>query len=232
MTNRIRFACALTVLCAALSTGALASSMYVVQGIAGRNYATSTDPTFPVDILLNDEVCYVHGLPFGSISGPLTFFPGTYDFKVSIANTLAPCSESPLIDQTVTIDARSDYSSVLTLNEEGKPTLLTFKNTLSPVAANMARLLFVQAANSPALQVILQNTTTKKLHTYAVNPDALLDVNLPAGDYTIEINQGTTTLVASTPLRLFSQSANLLYAIGQASNDTLALETRTLRDVI
>jgi hypothetical protein len=96
----------------------------------------------------------------------------------------------------------------------------------------MARLLFAQAANSPALQVILQNTTTKKLYTYAVNPDTLLDVNLPADDYTIEINQGTTTLVASTPLRLFSQSANLLYAIGQASNDTLALETRTLRDVI
>jgi hypothetical protein len=232
MTNRIRFAFALALLCAALSTGALASSVYVVQGISGRNYTTPSDPAFPVDILLNDEVCYVHGLPFGSISGPLTFFPGTYNVKISIANTLAPCSESPLIDQAVTIDARSDYSAVLTLNDEGKPTLLTFTNNLSPLAPNMARLLFAQASNSPVLQVILQNTTAKKLYTYAVNPDALLDVNLPAGDYTIEINQGTTTLVASTPLRLFSQSANLLYAVGQASNDTMILETRTLRDVI
>jgi hypothetical protein len=96
----------------------------------------------------------------------------------------------------------------------------------------MARLLFAQAANSPAVQLILQNTATKKLYTFAVNPGALLDVNLPAGGYTIEVNQGTTTLVASTPLNLFSQSAILLYAIGQASNDTVVVESRTLKDVI
>lgn len=232
MTNRIRFAFALTVLCAAMSTGALASSMYVVQGIAGRNYAPVTDPAFPVDILLNDEVCYVHGLPFGSLSGPLTFSPGSYNVKVSIANTLAPCSNSPLIDHTVTIEEESDYSAVLTLTADGTPTLLTFKNNLSPVAANTARLLFAQAANSPAVQVILENTATKKLYTYAVNPGTLLNVTLPAGAYTVEINEGTTTVVSSTNVLLDSQSVALLYAIGQASNNTMVLESRILRDVI
>jgi len=232
MTSRIRFAFALTLLCAAMSTGALASSMYVVQGIAGRNHAAATDPAFPVDILLNDEVCYVHGLAFGSISGPLTFFPGSYNVKVSIANTLAPCSNSPLIDHTVSIEAESDYSAVLTLNQDGTPTLLTCKNNLTPVAANTARLLFAQAANSLAVQVILQNTATKKLYTYAVNPGALLDVTLPAGVYTVEVNEGTTTLVPSTTVFLDSQSAALLYAIGQASNNTVVLESRILRNVI
>jgi len=232
MTNRIRFAFALVLLCAAMSTGALASSLYLVQGIPGRNYATSTDPAFPLDILLNDEVCYVHGLAFGSIAGPLTFLPGTYDVKVSIANTLAPCTNSPLIDTTVTIAAESDYSAVLTLNEAGTPTLLTFRNNLSPVAANTARLLFAQAANSPAVQVILQNTATQKLYTHAVKPGALLSVSLPAGIYTVEVKEGTTTLVPSTTVVLNSQSVALLYAVGQASNDTVILETRILRDVI
>jgi len=232
MTNHIRYAFALALLCAALTTGAHASSLYLVQGIAGRNYATSTDPAFPVDILLNDEVCYVHGLAFGSITGPLTFLPGSYNVKVSIADSLAPCSNSPLIDHTVTIEAKSDYSAVLTLNADGAPTLLTFTNNLTPVAANTARLLFAQAANSPALQLILENTATHKVYTYAVNPGALLDVILPAGAYTVEVNQGTTTLVASTPLNLFSQSANLLYAVGQASNTTVMLENRILRDVV
>ena len=145
--------------------------------------------------------------------------------------SLAPCSNHPLIDKAVDIDAKTDYSAVLTLNDDGAPTLLTFTNNLTPVAANTGRLLFALGANSPAVQVILENTTTKKLYVYAVKPGALLDVTLPSDNYTVEINQGTTTLAASN-LALDSQSVSLLYAIGQASNNTVVLETRTLRDVI
>jgi hypothetical protein len=220
MMKSIRMTLALALLCAALSTASLASSMYLVQGIPGRDYATDTDPAFPVDVLLNDEVCSQHGLAFGSIAGPLTFFPGTYNVKVSIANTL------------VKIGAEQDISAVMTLSATGTPTLLTFTNPLTPVTPNMGRVLFAQAANAPALQVILQNTSTMKLYTFAVKPGALLDAGLPAGSYTIEINQGTTTLVPSTPLNLFSQSVTLLYAVGETSNNTVTLQTRILRDVI
>lgn len=232
MKNCIRLAFALALLCAALSTATFASSMYLVQGLPGRNLAEATDPAFPVDVLINDEVCYQRGLAFGTVAGPLTLFPGTYNVKVSIANSLAPCSSSPLIDSTVTIEAKEDVSAVIALSHSGTPTLLTFKNNLTPVPANTGRVLFAQAADSPAVQVILQNTSTKKLYTYAVNPGARLDVNLPAGDYTVEINEGTSTLVASTPLNLFAQSVTLLYAVGQAQNNTVTLETRTIRDVI
>jgi hypothetical protein len=232
MKNCIRLTFALALLCTALSTASLASSMYIVQGIAGRNYAAATDPAFPVDILLNDEVCNTHGLAFGQIVGPFTFFPGTYNVKVSIANTLAPCSNPPLIDKAVTIEAKTDISAVITLNDDGTPRLLTFTNNLSPVAADTGRLLFAQAADSPIVQVILQNTSTMKSTTYTVNPGALLDVSLPAGNYTVEVKQGTTTLVTPAPLTLFSQSATLLYAVGEAETNTVILETRTLRDVI
>jgi hypothetical protein len=232
MKNRIRFVFVLALLCAAWSTASFASSMYVVQGIAGRNFAAATDPAFPVDVLLNDEVCYVHGLPFGSITEPITFDPGNYNIKVSTANSLAPCTNSPLIDRDVSIEPRTDYSAVIALNGNSKPTLEIFTNNLSPVAANTARLLLAQAAGSPALQVILQNTETKKLYTYSVNAGTLLDVNLPAGAYTIEINQGINTLVPSTKVFLYSQSVMLAYGIGQSSNGTVVLETRQLRDVI
>ena len=232
MKKYLRLTLALTLLCAAMSTAALASSMYLVQGIPGRDYAAATDPAFPVDVLVNDEVCYVHGLPYGAIQGPLTLFPGTYNLKVSIANSLAPCTNSPLINHSVTIEARKDVSAVLALNEDGSPTLLTFTNDLSPVTDGLSRVLFAQAAGGPAVQVILQNTTTKKLYTYSVKPGALLEADLPAGNYTVEINQGTTTLVAPTFLALDSQSVNLLYAVGQVANNTVALATRTLKDVI
>jgi Domain of unknown function (DUF4397) len=232
MKRCIRFTLVLALLCAAMSTATLASSMYLLQGLPGRDLAAATDPAYPVDILLNDEVCYQRGLPFGTVAGPLTFLPGTYNVKVSIANSLAPCSNAPLIDSSVTLEPRTDISAVIALSETGTPTLLTFTNNLSPVAANLGRLLFAQAADSPAVQLILENTATKKLYTYAVKPGAMLDANLPAGNYTVEINQGTTTLVASTPLNLVSQSVTLLYTVGQAQNNTVMLVSKTLRDVI
>ena len=231
MKNYIRLTFTLALLCAALSTATYASSLYLVQGLPGRDLAAATDPAFPVDVLINDEVCYQRGLALGTIAGPLTLFPGPYNVKVSIANSLAPCTNSPLIDTTVSIEARADFSAVIALSESGTPTLLTFENNLSPVPVNMARVLFANAADSPAVQVILQNSTTKKLYTYAVNREALLDVNLPAGSYTAEINEGTSTLVPSTFLNLYAQSATLLYAVGQVKNNTVILETKTLRDV-
>lgn len=232
MKSCVRLTFALCLLCAALTTASFASSMYIVQGIAGRNYAVPTDPAFPVDVLLNDEVCSVHGLPFGSVQGPLTFEPGTYNIKVSMANTLAPCTNSPLIDRSVTIDAEKDTSAVITLNASGVPELLTLTNNLSPVASGNARLLFAQAANSPVVQVVLQNTNTKKTYTYTVNPASLLDATVPAGLYSIEVKQGTTTLAGDGALYLDSQSVILLYSLGQTSNTTVVLESRTLRDVI
>ena len=231
MRNYVRLTFALVLLCAAMTTASFASSMYIVQGIAGRNYAADTNPAFPVDVLLNDEVCYVHGLAFGNIQGPLTFFPGSYDVKVSIANTLAPCSNSPLIDTTVKIGPERDISAVIALDSMGTPTLVTFTNNLTPVPANETRLLFAQTVSSTTVQVVVENVSTKKLYTYNVKPGALLDANLPAGAYTVSVSQGKTTLVESTAEFLDSQSVTLLHAIGQASNSTVVLASKVLRDV-
>jgi len=234
MKNCVRLTLALALLCIA-STAMLASDnayLYLVNGIPGHDYASSTDPEFPMDVLLNDETCYERGLTFGTIAGPLTFVPGTYDVKVSVANSLAPCSNAPLIDSSVTLDSAQNVSAVIALSSSGSPTLLTFTNKFSTVPSADGRILFAQAADAPAVQVILQNTSTMKLYTYSVNPGALLDEELPAGDYTVEINQGTTTLVPSTTVDLYSQSVTLLFAVGEAGNNTVSLETKTIRNVI
>jgi hypothetical protein len=232
MKSFFRLTFGLALLCAAMSTAAFASSIYFVQGVPGRDYAAATDPAFPLDILLNDGVCYVHGLAFGSISGPLTLAPGTYDVKISIADSLAPCTNTPLVDSTVTIAAESDYSAVISLNSSGTPTLSTFTNNLTEVTPNTARVLFAQTTDAASVQVIFENTASKKLYTYTVKAGSLLDITLPAGAYTVEVNNGTTVLVGSTDLHLYSLSANLLFAIGEAKNGSVVLETKTLRDVI
>ena len=235
MKHRICLTLGLALLCATLSTAALASEnayLYLVHGVPGLDYSTSTDPQFPVDVLLNDEVCYIHGLAVGTINGPLTLAAGTYDVKISIANTLAPCTNSPLVDSTITLNGGKNVSAVFTLTSTGTPTLETFTNAFNAVTANDGRVLFALPADSPAVQVILENTSTQKLYTYSVNPGALLNVSLPAGNYTVEVNEGTTTLVPSTTVVLSSQSVTMLFAIGEASNNTVTLLTKTIKNVI
>ena len=235
MTNRIRYTLALALLCAALTTAMSASEnayMYLVQGVPGRDYSATTDPQFPVDVLINDETCNLRGLTYGAIQGPLTFVPGTYDVKISVANSLAPCSNAPIVDSSVTLESGKTVSAVFALNGSGAPALLTFTNNFSTIAANNARFLFALAADSSTVQVVFQNTTTKTQYTYSVKADALLVATLPSGNYTVEINQGTTTLVPSTSVDLFSQSATLLFATGEASNNTVNLQIKTVKDVI
>jgi hypothetical protein len=236
MKNRIRLTLALALLCVAtMSTAAFASEnayMYLVQGIPGLDYSSSTDPQFPVDVLINNETCYTHGLAFGTIDGPLTFVPGSYDVKISVANSLAPCSEAPLVDNTVKLDGGKNVSAVFALDSSGAPTLQTFTNNFDAVPADYSRISFVLAADSPAVQVILQNKSTQKLYTYSANPGTLLNEVLPAGNYTIEVNEGTTTLVASSSLTLPSQSVVMIFADGKQSNGTVSLQTKTVRNVI
>ena len=235
MKTCIRLILALAIVCPALSTATLAADnayLYFVQGIPGRDFSAATDPAFPVDILINGEVCYEHGLTYGAIAGPLTLAHGSYEVKVSVADTLAPCSNSPFIDSTIQLGPGKNVSAVVALSQTGSPTLLTFTNKFSAVTENFGRILLAQAVDAPAIQVILQNKTTMKLYTYAVDPGTLLDLSLPADEYAVEINQGTTTLVSSTTFTLNSQSVLLLYPIGEASNNTVTLSSRTVRNVI
>lgn len=235
MNNRIRVTFALALLCVALSTAALASDnayMYLVNGIPGRDYTTATDPTFPVDVLLNDVICYTHGLAYGTVLGPLTFTPGSYDVKVSVANSLAPCSNEPVIDTTVSLNSGQNVSAVLALSSTGTPELSTFTNLFTAVTPSEGRVLFALAADASAVQVSFQNTSTQKQYSYTVNPGTLLTEGLPAGNYTVTVTEGTTTLIPATGVDLFAQSVTMLFATGEASNGTINLETKTIRNVI
>jgi hypothetical protein len=235
MKNCIRLALALAILCPGLSTAMFAADnayLYLLQGIPGRDISATADPEYPVDVLLNDDVCYQRGLAYGIISGPLTLAPGSYDVKISVADSLLPCSNTPFVTSTISLEAGKSVSAVVALGKSGAPTLLTFTNNFAPVTASLGRVQLANAADASAIQVILQNRTTMKVYTYTVNPGAVLDVNLPADSYNVEINEGTTTLVPSTTVDLYPQSVLLVYAVGQASNQTVDLESKSVRNVI
>ena len=238
MKNCIRLILALALLCPALSTAMLAADnayLYLLQGLPGRDYSAATDPVFPVDILISGkdgEICYEHGLTYGDIAGPLTLAPGSYSVQVSVADSLAPCSNTAFVEKTVSLGAGKNVSAVVALSPTDTFTLLTFTNNFTAVTAGKVRVLLAQAVDVPTVQVILQNKTTLTSTTYTVKSGALLDVNLPAAQYSVQVNQGTTTLVSTSLFTLESQTVLLLYAVGKASNSTVTLPSRMVRNVV
>ncbi|HVI09918.1 MAG TPA: DUF4397 domain-containing protein [Candidatus Binatia bacterium] len=235
MKKQIRTLLGVALLCAAMSPAMFASDnayLYLLQGIPGHDYSSSTDPQFPVDILLNGEVCYQRGLGFGVITGPLTFAPGSYDVKISIADSVAPCTNEPVVDTTVTLNAGENESLVLTFGSTGSAETVGFNNSFASVSAGNARIQFAHAADATAVTLTLKNTSTQKSYTYTVNPGQLLGETLPAATYDVTVTQGSTTLVSTTSVTLDSQSVELMYIVGEAGNNTVNLETKSVKNVI
>jgi hypothetical protein len=224
----------LIVLCLALSTLTFAADnayLYLVHGIPGRDVASSADPTLPVDVLLNDDVCVERGATFGSVFGPLILPPGQYRLKISPANSFVPCSNSPLIDSNVALKAGGNMSAIAALDEKGQSAVLIFPNDFASVAEGKARITLTNAGDAPVLQVTLQSVTTKQKFTYTVNPGGRLVAALPAGVYSIEVESNGTVLVPPQILNVPSLSATLIYAVGSAGNGSLGLVTKTVKHV-
>jgi hypothetical protein len=225
----------LIVLCLALSTLMFAAEdahLYIVHGIPGRDVGASVDPSLPVDVLLNDDVCVERGTTFGIVSGPLSVPAGQYDLKISPANSLLPCSNPALIDSSVAVKSGESVSAIAALDEKGHPTVLTFVNNFAPVAEGKARIILTNAGDAPVLQVTLQSITSKQKFTYTVNPGGKTVATLPADNYDIEVESNGTVLVPLQPLTLPSLSATLVYAVGSASNGALGLVTKTVKNVL
>jgi len=220
-----------------LSVGTLAFAaddayLYIVHGIPGRDISASLDPSFPIDILLNDDVCVERGTTFGVVVGPLTLPAGQSDIKISPANSFVPCSNSPLVETNVALKAGDDVSAIAALDDKGHPTILTFVNDFKSVAENNARIALTNAADAPELQIILELVGGRQKYTYNVNPGKTVVATLPSDPYNIEVESNGTVLVPLQPLTLPSLSTTLVYAVGTASNGSVTLVTKTVKDVL
>jgi len=235
MKLRTRVVLQLAALCLVLGAYGFAANnsyLYIVHGIPGRDIADNLNPGLPVDVLI-DGSCVSRGLTFGNTSGPLSFSAGTYDVQISDANTLAPCTNPPMIDSQVTLTAGASVSAVAALSG-GEPALLKFADNLSPVTPGNARLVFVNSANAPALEATLTQLYVKnpKTFTLTASPSAQRAATLPAGTYLVQVvAAGSTTVLASEQIDLADQSATFTYASGEAANNSVGLINRAVRDV-
>lgn len=238
MSAYSRTALQLTVLSLVLSAVSFAAtgdaSLYLVNGVPGRDVAAGINPGFPVDVLLNDEVCTVHGLAFASTSGPLTLPSAEYDVKVSPANTVAPCTNSPVAETTLKLGGGTATTLALALNSNSAPALLTFGDNLNPVPAGEGRIVIADAADAGTLQITLTQAVVKnpKTRTFTLSPGGEVTVELPVGFYTLQATSGgSTTLFVAGSASADNQSVDLVYIVGSANNSSAALITRLIRDV-
>jgi len=235
MKLRTRVVTQLAALCFVLGAYGFAANnayLYIVNGIPGRDIADNLNPGFPMDILIDGE-CVARGLSFGNTSGPLSFSAGTYSVQISEANTLAACTNAPLIDSQVALTSGTSVSAVAAISR-GQTTLLQFNDNLSPVKPGNARFTLAAAADAPALQATLTQLFVKHPKTFTVMASAGLQqaISVPDGTYLVQVlAAGSTAVLASEQIGFADQSATFTYAAGEATNGSVGLINRTVRDV-
>jgi hypothetical protein len=236
MKLRTRVAIQLAALCLLLGASSFAAdeaSLYIVHGIPGRDIADNLNPNFPVDVLVNGKSCVVRNLAFDTTSAPLSFAAGTYDVQISPSNTIAGCTNPPIIDASVTLTSGTSISAVLAVSG-GEPTLLQFSDNLSPVASGNTRFVFAQAADAPALQATLTQLDIKnpKTFTLVANPGSQQVISIAAGTYSVKVYAvGDTTPLAAEQLTLPNQSVSFSYAVGESTNNSIVVINKTVRGV-
>jgi len=219
------------------------ASVYVVHGIPGHDLGASVDPALPVDVLVNNAVCLLKGLRFGEVAGPFTIPAGAYDFKISLANTLTPCSNTAVIDASgVSLAADENASVVAYLTAASEPTAGKFDNDLSPTPSGQARLILHHTAAAGAVDITLwrpygPSPRTLKLTGVTNGAQADAYATLVSGlgssepSYAIYPSGSRSGVFGPESLDLDPQSAYLLYAVGSPRTGTFTVIKKEIRSV-
>lgn len=236
MKLRTRVVLQLAALCFVLAAYGFAADnayLYIVHGVPGRDISTTVNPGFPVDVLINGDTCLPRNLVYGNVLGPYSFSPGTYEVLISDANTLAPCTNPPIITSQVTLSADNSVSDVLAISG-GQPTLLQFTDQLSSVTAGNARFVFANTADATSLQATLTQVGVTKPKKFTVTASAGKEaaIIVPNGVYSVQVVlSGGTTVLASEQIGLPDQSATFTYATGESANSSIGLINKTVPEL-
>ena len=206
------------------------ATLRVVHGIPGRDVGPTLDPLLPVDVLVNGQVCLLKGLTFGQIAGPSTLPVGKYDVAVSLANTLAPCSNTPVIKASVSLAKNDNLAVVATLDTRGQPTAAPFKLNFTSVPAGRARFIFAQAANVLTTQFVSLTLSGPPVFS-DIQPGQLKSTTLPAKEYPLTVFPAGATRIGPSNITLAPRSVTVTFLVGSASSDSTRLVTATIPSV-
>ena len=220
---------ALGVMFAPAPASAQNGSLRVVHGIPGRDISPAVDPALPVDVLVADSICLINGFSFGDIAGPFTIPEGTYNVKVSLANTLEPCSGDAVIDADVPVVAGENASIVAHLTDGGAPTASKFVNDVSAPADGNARLIAHHVANAPVVDILVPGRFASTPLLWVPGVGNIAGANQAAGEIPSTQAQisilpaGTRTSVFRRIIQARAGQIYTAYAVGSLENSTFTI---------
>ena len=223
---RLGLATVLTVTGAALASGQ-AHATDPSDGNADAGLASITlvhgVPGLLVDIYVNG------GAPIEDVAfTTVATVPGKAGRNtVAIRAANAPASSAPVLSRTFFLRKNQSKSVVAHLTASGKPALTVYANDQSPLGAGQARVTVRHDAAAPAVDIVVDNTTT--LVPGLSNPNQA-KADVPAGSYLVDVRAaGTSTAVLDdAPVTLDPGTNTIIYAIGSLSDGTFTVAAQVL----
>jgi hypothetical protein len=192
---------------------AATSKVSVVHGIPGQ----------PVDVYVNGEKTLDNFEP-GTVEGPLDLEEGTYD--LALTKPGEPIGSAILKADDAQIPGGANISIVAHLDADGQPKITPFVNDVKAAAAGQARLIVRHTAAAPAVDVRAGGTPVFKDLT---NPnEAMADLDAGTVSADVVLAGQSEPVLGPADLNLKEGTATIVYAIGSAQDDTLALATQTI----
>jgi hypothetical protein len=224
-------------LAAAITAGAARAadapaSFVVVHGIPGRDVGSTLDPLLPVDVLVAGKYCLLQGFTFGSIAGPYDIPAGTYTVAISLANPLAPCSNSAVISGSVTLSSGEFGAIVAALSTKGAPTAEVYPIDVSAVGAGKQRFVAAHAADAPAVKVTIVSTgKTPEKEKFTLDPGAEKSATVAsAPGFTVTAKAGSA-VIGPLNVAFGDQGVDLIVAVGSATTGSATLLSKIIPDV-
>ena len=146
---------------------------------------------------------------------------------VAIRAANAPANSAALLTRSFYLRQNQSKTVVAHLTSSGSPKLTVYANDQSPLTAGTARLTVRHTAEAPAVDVVVNNTTT--VVADLTNPDQA-KADVPADTYLVDVRAaGTATAVLDdAPVTLDPGTNTIVYAIGSLSGGSFTVAVQVL----
>jgi hypothetical protein len=183
-------------------------------------------PGFTADVYVNGQLT-LDGFEPRTATDPLDLPAGEY--HIEIRDVGAAADSTPVLEGTATVEAGQNLSIIAGLTESGEQALNVYANDQSAVKAGMTRLVVRHVAAAGSLDTRVDGESV--LTDIANGAEATTQV--AAGSHSVELAGGGSAdaLIGPMDLDLQEGTAQILYAIGSATEQSLDLMSQTISDL-
>lgn len=226
-----------TLSCVMLAVSAQAQSpntyLYIAHAVSGRNVSSTTNPDFPVDIQV-DNICMVKGESFGEIRGPFSGVSGAFTFKITMANSGAPCTGTAIFTSMVSFSEGNTYLGIITLDASNSIVGQVYPVDLTSIAAGQSHVMLANATMQDLTASLALSPSGAPAGSQAVPASSVVLALPPSGLFTTRVYLEGTNTLETGPVSVEIEPRNLyIYVLaGSASNNSVQLiGPRVIRNV-